>query len=801
MRPTILLQAETLSKDAQSAVMAGLLKQPNSEQTLRMAATILINALMFHQNLAGQQGVRNLDEVASNGVLTQGDVLEEWRKILDVNYLSIFKIASDLLRSINPPGMAVQALQIMKTTADRLIGLGVSQSHDLAGTVFQTLIADRKYLATFYTRPESAALLAHLAIPDDGGWSDPDRVKDFRIADYACGTGTLIHAAYRRLNQLHWLAGGNPESLHAHMMENSLTACDVLPSAVHLTASMLSSSHPGQRYRETRTMIAQYGKTEEESISLGSLDLLDDTRAFKTSLRMHTAREDTGKGGARSRLSEDMPPLSQNLVIMNPPYTSGGSDYTEGNPAGYNKKQFHGLDTDWDTQERMFKLARKYAKGTCAHGYAGLGSWFVALANRMVRKDGTIALVLPLTALQGTSWEKVRQLIANKYRDLRVLTVAAAGQDDQAFSAGTGMAETLLVCRESSNAPSKRGLFVSLQRRPASEMEATEIARALGAITDTQTVRTLEDGPFGGNPLLVGDERLGEVVDAPLSTNAPWSAAGILDFAVVQTAYQLVNGVLWLPQMRKQDALSIPMTALARACKVGINHNNIVGNGSQTAFRLMKSPSVAPTFPMLWNHDAQREKRMVVAPDSEGQVKQGREARANQIWDTRSHTHYNADFRFSSQPLAVAFTELPAIGGRAWKNVRFTDRTHEIAYTLWGNSTLGLLCYWWHSSRQQAGRGSMPITAIRSMPILDVTKLTSAQLEKAEEIFEDMRNTQFLPANEAYHDNSRKELDYRVLVEMLGLPESVMEPLDLLRLKWCSETSVHGGKRTAPGSN
>ena len=34
---------------------------------------------------------------------------------------------------------------------------------------------------------------------------------------------------------------------------------------------------------------------------------------------------------------------------------------------------------------------------------------------------------------------------------------------------------------------------------------------------------------------------------------------------------------------------------------------------------------------------------------------------------------------------------------------------------------------------------------------------------------------------------------------MLSLPESVLEPRDLIRLKWCSELSVHGGKNTAPG--
>ena len=91
---------------------------------------------------------------------------------------------------------------------------------------------------------------------------------------------------------------------------------------------------------------------------------------------------------------------------------------------------------------------------------------------------------------------------------------------------------------------------------------------------------------------------------------------------------------------------------------------------------------------------------------------------------------------------------------------------------LWGNSTLGLLCYWWHSSRQQAGRGSMPVTAIRTMPTLDVTKLTPRQLETAAGIFDDMRERTFLPANEAYRDTTRQELDHRVLIEVLELPES-----------------------------
>ena len=106
----ILRQASEQSEETQNAITEHL-KQAYSDQTLRMASTILINALTFHQNLAGQHGVKNLDQISTDGELTQGSVLAEWRKILGVNYWSIFSIAIDLLQSINPPSLAVAALR------------------------------------------------------------------------------------------------------------------------------------------------------------------------------------------------------------------------------------------------------------------------------------------------------------------------------------------------------------------------------------------------------------------------------------------------------------------------------------------------------------------------------------------------------------------------------------------------------------------------------------------------------------------------------------------------------------------
>ena len=794
---TILRDACEESESTREEI-SNVLQQEYSDQTLRMASAIMINAIIFHLNLSGKHGVPNFHDTRVQGIPISGDVQVQWHQILQINYWSIFKIALDLLQAIASSKHAAQALHAMVQAAEKIEALGVAGSHDLIGTVFQRLIADRKYLATFYTRPESATLLAHLAIPDDGGWDDPERVKNFHIADYACGTGTLVHAAYRRINQLHLLSGGRPETLHSHMMQESLTACDVVPSAVHLTASMLSSSHPEERYESTRTIVAQYGKTEDGGISIGSLDLLASNGEVRPLIALHSGTAVTATGGQSAAAAVEMPQFSQDLVIMNPPFTRSGSDW-EGDARETDYiKPFRGLGNDLDTQRQMTVLKRKYGKGTCAHGYAGIASWFVALADRMAKSDGTIALVLPMTALQGTSWQAVRKLIANKYNDVVVITIATASQEDQSFSADTGMAETLIVCRQSDDSPAGRGMFISLNRRPLNEMEAMEMAKAIDKTRREASLTGIEEGLTGGNPIMIGDEMLGVAIDAPLNVNAPWHAAGASDLEIIQSASQLATGVIWFPRMRESDKQPIPIAKLGEVGQVGMHHMNIVGNSPLAPFELNKSPRQFPTFPMLWNHDTVNEAHLIVMPDSEGRVKRGMEDRAFDVWDTRSHTHYNTDFRFNSQPLCVAFTLEKTIGGTAWPNVAFPDRAHEIVFTLWGNTSLGLLIHWYHASRQQAGRGRMPITAIRTMPTLDVTKLSDAQLQTAEKIFDETKELAFLPANEAYRDDSRKLLDRRVLIDLLKLPESVLEPIDVLRLKWCSEPSVHGGKGTAP---
>ena len=145
--------------------------------------------------------------------------------------------------------------------------------------MFQRLIADRKFLATYYTRPEAAALLAALALPvgkppGSADWGDGETLASTQIGDFACGTGTLLSAAYQRMSLLHELHGGDPRKLHGPMMRHGLVGLDVLNISVHLTAAMLAGSHPDTPFDGECLLAMPYGKQSDGNIAVGSLDLL-----------------------------------------------------------------------------------------------------------------------------------------------------------------------------------------------------------------------------------------------------------------------------------------------------------------------------------------------------------------------------------------------------------------------------------------------------------------------------------------------------------------------------------------------
>ena len=771
----------------------------NVPQTRRMACAIVANALVFHEHIAGMHPeVKPLAQVCGDGVENpQGEVLAAWDDILKINYWAIFAIAKDILGQM-PSGDAADVLRRLRHTAQSVKATGVDNAHDLTGRIFQTLIADRKYLATFYTLPASAALLARLAVEkmEDVDWSDTEAIRKLRIGDFACGTGALLSAVYEQVAGRHERTGGESADLHRIMMEEVLFGCDVMPSAVHITGSTLSGVEPSVLFNNSHLYTVPYGRMKDGGVAIGSLELLQASDIFSQlntndpAMRTGTAGEETS-----TQIRAEIQDEGYDLVIMNPPFTRPGSDWEGGKRAEDYVKQFRGLSTGLVTQKEMAQRLGRFTKDTCYHGYAGIASAFAALANKKLRPGGVLALVLPLSAASGSSWEDFRKLVGRQYTDVTVLTIAAADDEDLSFSADTDMAECLVIARKLNlgEAPSERQCFASLRGRPIGIVHARALA---GALLDADHVRLIEDGPYGGTPLVIGEESAGEILTAPREDDGEgWGAVRLSDYSLAQTAFALSQSSLWLPGFA--SPMELKTAQLTDVGRRGWHDINIAGSGGPFT---KASASPTSTYPSLWAHNSKQETRMVCLPDSQLLVNPGMEDRANRAWATASRAHLNRDFRFNSQPLAVAFTESRSVGGRAWPNVYFDDNRFDYAFTVWANSTLGVLSLWWHSNRQVSGRGTITVSAVDSLPVLDFRALSDAQLSKAEEIFVEFRDKELMPAYMADADSNRALLDRRVVCDLLGFDHATYEGVRLLAAKWCAEPSAHGGKARPKGT-
>ena len=604
-------------------VIANELHQKDGVQTSRMAMAILANALTFHSAIAGSYDIETLDQLRdANGRLSKRSVLKVWRHILkDINYWPIFKIASDILLPIRN-GTAHKILDRLAIVADNLVSLGATSQHDLCGRMFQRLIADRKFLATFYTLPSSAALLAELAVARlNIDWSAREEVTALRIGDFACGTGALLHSAYEAVLSRYRRRGRDDREIHPEMMENALVGADIMPAATHLTASVLTSTHPSVTFRNTSIVTLPYGEQPPDSgrpIAIGALDLIEDERTmplFGTGQRRLRGVGDSDDVQVHLRHNEF------DLVIMNPPFTRPTNHEVTDVPV----PSFAGFSTSDEEMKLMSRRLKKIRRQSMVgHGNAGLASNFIDLAHAKVRSHGgVLALVLSASFLQGGAWAAARRLLDQHYRDVIVVSIAATGTTDRAFSADTGMAEVLVIATRTDGIEQagRSVLFVNLLHRPQSILEATTIAWVIQQMPADQSIGLITIG---------SGERAGCSIRGTLSDAG---CAGLRDPSVAKAAAGLVQGKLRLP--RQQESMGFPVIRLGQLGLRGLLDRDINGeevtreNLPRGPFDIVGlEPEDVPTWPALWAHKAARETQMIVMPDRAAEVRPGCEDRA-----------------------------------------------------------------------------------------------------------------------------------------------------------------------------
>lgn len=751
-----------------------ILHQEAGEQTYRMAMLIVTDAFLFQSSLAGKPG---MEQVQSLKACLQDPefsaVVHDWETILKVNYIPIFEDAKRIIEVIATDDRLIdRLLGLLCAAAEDLVETGLAQIHELAGEVFQKLIVDRKYIKANYTLPTSAALLATLVCPALPEGKLP------KVADFACGTGSLLNSVYKRVQRLYEQGGGNCADIHQEMLENKIGGSDVMPNATHITFASLASAHPGIPLGATRIITAPYGKQDDDIYALGSLELLDSQELFDP--MELTAEQVNGNGNTAVVMKREFPDGEMDIVIQNPPFIRPGSDVGRGIP----KTTFQGTQRPEKEQKAMqAALGRKQAR--VAHGQAGFVSYFVELADKKLSESGTLGFILPARVLNSPPAQKLRDMLATEYHDVAVITIAAAKGRDCSFSADTDMAECMIVAKKGKTATTGRGKFICLNARPQNDLEAIALA---DYITKTVDARALEDAPSGGNIIRLGDELVGQMLRCPLPVGEPWIAVRIKSMALLQTFHQLASEkTLWVPT--HVETVQMPV------CRVD-EIATPASNDSRGVFEMVKG-NRGDGYPCLWNANSYQQRAMVVLPDSRGIPIPGAEQKVRRRVQFNSRAHYNVLLGMASHSVAVLLTEAPAIGAKPMTNVWFENPRHEIPFTLWCNSTLGLLCHWGHCNKQQTSRGMLSLETLRSLPTLDVRALSDAQLSAAETVFADMKYERMLPFNECWDDDARKRLDERLLIEVLGITDpGVHAAMQTLRDLLSAEPSVNGAKKS-----
>ena len=815
--------------------IATKLYQKETRQTWNMAGLILSNAFIFHTHIAGQRGIKTLLDISVLGEIYPLALMKAWGEILKINYYAVFNVASKIL-SFMDDNTARKVIEHLITMNNQINRTGLTHSTDMYGALIQKMIKDRKTLASFYTRSESAALLSSFIAPPINSplYKNEESMLSVSMADLACGTGTLLASLYRNLIRNYEINGGDMKEIHAKMVGHNIYGFDVLPSAVHLTASTLADVFPKIIFEVSKIATVFLGK-HSDILHLGSLDLISDMLVFEQKGMLVVSDSE------QPYHAQDLHGKTFDMIIMNPPFTS---NTREGGKEGY--ALFSSFDIDKRTQKNMTKLEKDIFARTCANGNAGVASNFIAIADKKLNPGGILGLVLPATLTKGSSWTEVRKLLKLKYNELIIISIAGPKTMDGSFSFDTGMNEILLIARKidkskheeimdalkrlltiskqittanvnvkgekrkavmiqrlqsrraekdklekylSDAASSKRGLFVSLERRPQSVLHATSISRH---VRGTHNVLKYEKGITGGTPITLGGINVGNMMDCPLDND--WGFVNVYDAALLQCAYNLARGIFqpigWM------GSYDVPMTTFGD--NLGPISRDVADkkpNGTRAPFMIFPHDKTA-IYHALSNNNSKIQKTLIVLPDAKAVPKADASLeKIKKIAKTASRLHVNILCRYNSQCLTVLYNKKKTLCTGASLPNYYIATKYEKAFAVWGNSTFGILCHWWHSGKQVFGRGITSSTAIQEMPVLDFVRLSDEQIRKFNKLFDNYADMPLLKIMDLHLDKTRRALDSGIM-DILG----IKIPLDDMRKRLADEPAIHGHKHSAVNS-
>lgn len=358
----------------------------------------------------------------------------------------ILGLAREILLELPEAPATERMLQILASAAQN-----ASQSElpcDFVGRIYHELLlaAEGRHYATYYTSAPAAGLLAGLVLHTPHPVRDfPRALHDFRIIDPACGSGTLLSAAYRAVREHCGAAGIDPRELHRTLLEDVIHGWDVLDFATHLTRATLAS-HARDGVSEKTNIATWPLASADDRVRLGSLDALSDPRW-------------------RERFD---------VVLMNPPFSRSAKPNVK---FGFGKAA---------EQQRMNTALRDLAK-THALGkasVAGLTPFFMRLGLDLAKDGGRVGMVVPRSTLSGVGSREIRRKFEAETKLGFIVSnfdpgSSTEGIDGWSWSENTQLGEVLITAERGRTLDNDHCCtFLNVLRRPRDERDALTLTRA-----------------------------------------------------------------------------------------------------------------------------------------------------------------------------------------------------------------------------------------------------------------------------------------------------------------------------------
>jgi hypothetical protein len=704
----------------------------------------LLNAMIFHEVIAASRGdIPSVSQLEGNSMADMVDSLKErWDYILkEIDYYPIFHIAKELLLALSTDHYIYQGLKALAKAAREVVGNRAALRHDLAGRVYHRLLANAKYMGTFYTSIPAATLLLKIALsrkefPVD--WLNLEDIGKLRIADLACGTGTLLMAAADAITDNHIRvsaeAGIPPrvDDLQRVLMEKTLWGFDILPSAVHLTASTLAMRAPEISVNNMNLFSLPLGGDY-----LGSIDFLRGRAVYPKDLFGALVKANQVNAHGEETVRVSLPDL--HLCVMNPPFTrSVGGNLLFG----------------WLPQAERARLQKTLRKVVEEHEraniQAGLGAVFVRVAHRYMNQGSRLALVLPKAVLSGVAWAETRNLISRNYTLDYVVQSFDPAQWN--FSENTDLSEVLLVATRG-HRPGARTVFVNLWRNLDNVFEALAIAKSLeeGEVSDL----LLEKGEAH---LIPGRKIIGTAYSVSWervrkSTSWLFYCPYARTF-LTRLFLGLLEGRVELPGRR---TATIPMTPLRKIGEIGPDVRQV-----EESF---KAVGTMTPYPAFWNHESDKVFTIAQSPNAHLSLKR---RKRDDVWSGRGKLLLAERLRLNTQRLVSVLVDRDVLSN-SWWEIKTPEESAKIL-SLWFNSTLGFLVFVGHRLETQGPWVKFKKNTLKKMPVLNPGGISPKQRNILLSAYEELREEPLLPFPRIAEDPTRRRID-EAIEEAFQIPD------------------------------